>query len=46
MNTLRTILYAIARLLGDLQALLRGPEAVGRRIQRRILGRMLARLFR
>jgi hypothetical protein len=44
MNALRTVLYAIARALGDYQAIKRGR--VARRLQRRTLGRLLSRIFR
>jgi hypothetical protein len=37
--TLRSALYRLARLLGDLNALHRGPRAVAKRIVRRALGR-------
>ncbi len=37
--TLRTLLYRLARLLGDLNALHRGPRAVAKRMVRRALGR-------
>lgn len=45
---MRSLLYALARLLGDVNAVKRGK--VGRRIGRRIVGRatgrLLGRLFR
>jgi hypothetical protein len=37
--TLRSTLYRLARLLGDLNALHHGPRAVAKRIVRRALGR-------
>ncbi len=37
--TLRTFLYRLARLLGDLNAIHRGPRAIAKRIVRRALGR-------
>lgn len=43
---MRSGLYRTARLLGDLQALARGPRAAAKRIQRRLLGRMAARIIR
>jgi len=46
----RSLLYALARLLGDVQAVRKGPRAVARRIARRAAGRaagrLLGRLFR
>jgi hypothetical protein len=43
-------LYWLGRVLGDVQAVRRGPEAVGKRLLRRaagrVTGRMLGRLFR
>jgi len=46
MSTLRRFLYALARLLGDLSSVRRGPGAVGRRAGRRIAGRWLSRLLK
>lgn len=43
---LRSALYAAARLLGDINAVQRGPKAVARRIRRRIVGRAMGRLLR
>ena len=47
---LRTMLYTLARLLGDYQAVRRGPDAIGKRLMRRaagkMTGRMLGKLFR
>lgn len=47
-NKARGVLYAIARVLGDAQAVQRGrvPQRVGRRVVGRLLGRFLGRLFR
>jgi hypothetical protein len=44
MNALRTLLYAIARAIGDYQAVKRGR--IAQRLQRRALGRLLSRIFR
>jgi hypothetical protein len=44
MKTLRSLLYAIARLLGDAQAVRRGT--VHKRIARRVAGRATGRLLR
>jgi hypothetical protein len=44
MNGLRSFLYALARFLGDVNAVQNGR--VGRRIGRRIAGRQTGRLFR
>lgn len=48
MNSTRAILYAVARLLGDINAIAKGR--IGRRILRRLAGqatgRLLGRLFR
>ncbi len=46
MNILRSFLYWLARLIGDLNAISRGPAAVNRRIRRRIAGKLGGRLFR
>jgi hypothetical protein len=49
-KSLRGWLYWAARLMGDAQAIERGPGAVERRIERRLVGKMtgraLWRLFR
>lgn len=44
MNGLRSALYAIARLLGDVNAIQKGK--VGRRIVRRAAGKVTGRGFR
>jgi len=50
LRTTRSFLYALARFLGDAEAAKRGPEAVGKRILRRALGRAtgraMSKLFR
>ena len=47
---MRSFLYFLARLLGDINAVSRGPQAmakrVGRRVVGRITGRLIGRLFR
>ncbi|MDI7250447.1 MAG: hypothetical protein QME93_10335 [Bacillota bacterium] len=43
---LRGFLYALARLLGDVQAVSRGPRAVGKRVARRAAGRATSRILR
>ena len=45
---LRSILYTTARLLGDLNAILRGRilQRIGRRLGGRLSGRLLGKLFR
>jgi hypothetical protein len=46
----RSLLYVLAWLPGDVQAVRRGPNAVAKRIARRaagrVTGRMLGKLFR
>jgi hypothetical protein len=44
MTKLRSLLYALARLLGDVQAIRKGR--VGKRIARRACGKVTGRLFR
>jgi hypothetical protein len=43
---LRRDLYKSARVLGDVQAVRRGPKAIVKRTERRFLGRLLGRLLR
>lgn len=45
---MRSFLYALARLLGDVNAVKRGKvgKRIGRRIVGRATGRLLGRLFR
>ena len=46
----RDILYGLTRLLGDIQAVSKGPKATAKRVARRVagkaVGRMLGRLFK
>ena len=42
---MRSLLYFLARLLGDVNAVKRGPRAVGKRVERRIAGRIAGRLL-
>jgi hypothetical protein len=37
-------IYRLARAMGDGRAIARGPSAVGKRIERRLLGRLFSRL--
>jgi hypothetical protein len=50
LSLIRSLLYALARLLGDIQAMRRGPNAVAKRVVRRgagkVTGRMLGKFFR
>lgn len=48
MSNLRSFLYALAKLLGDLNAVAKGKvgRRVGRRIAGKLTGRALWRLFR
>jgi hypothetical protein len=41
--TLRSSLYKLARLMGDINALHRGPRAVAKRLARKALGRIAGR---
>ena len=45
---LRSVLYALAKLLGDVNAIQKGKIAprIGRRLAGKITGRLLGRLFR
>ena len=42
---LRSILYALARLLADVEAVERGPKAMERRFERRLVGKGAGRLM-
>lgn len=42
----RSFLYGLARLLGDVSAISKGPTAVGRRVVRRVAGRATGRVLR
>jgi len=44
--SLRSIMYAIARGMGDAKAASRGPKAIEKRVQRRVLGRLFSRVIR
>ena len=44
--TFRGFLYAWARGIGDGRAISRGPAAIGKRIERRVLGRFFSRVIR
>lgn len=47
-SLIRSVLYAIARLLGDVQAVRRRRvgRRIGRRVAGKITGRLLGRIFR
>ena len=47
-NKVRSVLYALAKLLGDVNAIQKGKIAtrVGRRLAGKLTGRLLGRLFR
>jgi hypothetical protein len=45
LGALRGCLYALARGLGDLQAVLKGPQAMLKRLARRAAGRATARVL-
>ena len=45
LTTTRSLLYTFARLLGDVEAATKGPEALGKRILRRALGKATGRAF-
>jgi hypothetical protein len=44
-SALRSLLYTLARLLGDISAVRRGPEAMVKRLARRQAGRMTSRVL-
>ena len=48
--SIRSWLYAVARFMGDVNAVKKGPKATGKRVARRLVwkatGRLLGKLFR
>jgi hypothetical protein len=42
-SALRSVLYGLAKLLGDVQAVRRGPDAMVKRLARRQAGKMTGR---
>lgn len=44
-NDVRSVLYQSARLLGDANAVARGPSAVEKRIVRRMVGREASKML-
>ena len=48
MNWFRSLLYTLAKLLGDVNAVQKGkvPQRVARRVAGKLTGRMLGRLFK
>jgi hypothetical protein len=44
-TSFRSGLYTLARFLGDLNAISRGPKAIEKRVERRILGRAASRII-
>jgi hypothetical protein len=44
--TFRSLVYTVARGMGDARAVSRGPVAVEKRIERRVLGRFFSRIMR
>jgi|YNPMSStandDraft_1061717.scaffolds.fasta_scaffold87751_1 hypothetical protein len=46
LNEVRSALYRSAQVIGDIEAASRGPEAVARRVVRRLLGRATGRALR
>lgn len=44
-RSFRSSLYRLARFLGDLQAVSRGPRGIAKRVERRALGRAAGRLI-
>jgi hypothetical protein len=45
LNQLRRLLYMLARMIGDLNAVRRGPKAVAKRIARKAAGRQFGRII-
>lgn len=45
MNALRSLLYFLARLLGDANAISKGPSAIAKRVVRKAAGRKLGSIL-
>ncbi|MGB9901333.1 MAG: hypothetical protein ACPLEW_11045 [Pseudothermotoga sp.] len=45
-NKIRRALYKTQRVLGDIEAVSKGPKAVAKRIARRTVGRVFAKTMR
>jgi len=45
LSQMRRFLYNLARLLGDVQAVSRGPEAMAKRVARKAAGRAVSRVL-
>ncbi|HXN05446.1 MAG TPA: hypothetical protein VN944_00105 [Nitrospiria bacterium] len=43
MSGFRSFLYWLAKLLGDVSAIQKGPRAIEKRVERRIVGKFTAR---
>lgn len=39
----RSFLYTLAKVIGDFNAVRRGPKAIERRVKRRIVGKLIGR---
>lgn len=42
---MRNLLYKLARAIGDAKAINKGPEATVKRMERRLVGRMVGKLL-
>lgn len=42
---MRSWLYRLVRAMGDVAAIRRGPRAIGKRMERRVLGRIAGRII-
>lgn len=42
---MRSTLYKLAKLMGDIKAVTKGPEAIQKRIVRRLVGKMTSRIL-
>jgi hypothetical protein len=43
--SVRAVLYTLARGMGDAKAVSKGPRALGKRMERRLLGRVFSRVI-
>ncbi|HQI93287.1 MAG: hypothetical protein KBE50_06175 [Fervidobacterium sp.] len=45
-SKIRSAMYQSAKILGDVEAVSKGPKAVGKRVKRRLFGKFFGRILR